>query len=92
MFNNGGVANRLTIKTIDYATRTELRSGILQEQSKGWRELHTDFINNNEADGFHVTYVNGTDDPANTPPPPKRQLTKAQFEAELAEERNVELI
>jgi len=82
----------LTKKTIDYSTRTELRAGILQENSQGWRNLHTDFINNNEADGFHVTYVNGADDPGNTPPPPKRQLTKAQFEAELAAERNVELI
>lgn len=34
--------------------------------ANGWSSLHTDFINNNERDGFKVTFVNGSDDPDNS--------------------------
>lgn len=33
----------------------------------GWISLHTDFINNDELQGYRVTFVNGQDDPNNDP-------------------------
>jgi len=37
------------------------------KQDNGFRALHTDFINNEEKNGYRVTYVSGTDDPHNSP-------------------------
>ena len=34
---------------------------------QGLRSLHTDFINNDEKQGYRVTFVDGVDDPNNAP-------------------------
>ena len=57
----------MTIETEDYATRILMKSGKQRRLNNGWRSLHTDFINNTERDGYHVTFVNGLDDPDNDP-------------------------
>lgn len=57
----------MTIQTEDYLTRAAMKTGKDVRTSNGWRALHTDFINNTERDGYHVTYVNGLDDPDNDP-------------------------
>jgi len=56
----------MTIETVDYPTRKVMKRGKLARFRGDWRPLHTEFINNNELDGFHVTYVNGSDDPDNS--------------------------
>ena len=48
-----------------------MKTGKSIHASNGWRALHTDFINNKELDGYHVTFVNGIDDPI-PPPDPDR--------------------
>lgn len=78
----------MTTKTIHYDTRTQMETGKDREVDNGFRALHTDFTNNNQADGYDVFY----DDAPDAPPPPKRQLTRTQFEDELADERNIELV
>jgi len=50
----------------DYRTRKVLRKEKQIRRTNGWNALHEDFINNDERQGYHVTYVNGTDDPANS--------------------------
>lgn len=62
------------IETEDYTTRTLMKSGKRQRHANGWRSLHTDFINNKESDGYHVTFVNGLDDPDNSPDADQRRL------------------
>ena len=57
----------MTIETEDYLTRDTMKTAKAIRVSNGWRSLHTDFIKNDESQGYHVTYVNGLDDP--TPPP-----------------------
>jgi len=57
----------MTIETEDYATKILMESGKQRRHNNGWRSLHTDFINNKESDGYHVTYVNGLDNPDNDP-------------------------
>ena len=57
----------MTIQFEDYATRDLMKQGKKIRNDNGWYGLHTDFINNKEADGFHVTFVNGSDDPENSP-------------------------
>ena len=56
----------MTIEIIDYTTRFLMEQGKTLKNSQGLRPLHTDFINNDELQGFHVTYVNGIDDPENS--------------------------
>ena len=36
-------------------------------RAQGMRSLHTNFINNDESQGYRVTFVNGIDDPNNAP-------------------------
>jgi len=57
----------MTIETEDYATIPEMKRGKNNRLRNGWRSFHTDFINNKESDGYHVTFVNGRDDPDKTP-------------------------
>jgi len=57
----------MTIETENYPTRTIMETAKTIRNSNGWRSLHTDFINNKESDGYHVTFVNGSDDPHNSP-------------------------
>lgn len=63
---------------IDYPTRFFMKAGKKDKHSQGLRPLHTDFINNDESQGYRVTFVKGEDDPHNTP--------------ELVEKRRVEKI
>ena len=56
----------MTIQFEDYLTRELMKQGMKIRHNNGWVPLHTDFINNKELDGFHVTFVNGSDDPANS--------------------------
>ena len=57
----------MTIETEDYTTRALMELGKDARNLNGWVSLNTDFINNNESDGFHVTFGKGTDDPSNSP-------------------------
>ena len=50
-----------TFPTLDLAKQAKLRSGA-RHQAK-WKALHTDFVNNE----WKITWVNGTDDPENSP-------------------------
>lgn len=52
----------MTIETEDYITNDLMKRGKEIRNRNGWVSLHTDFINNKESDGYHVTYVNGSDD------------------------------
>ena len=44
-----------------------MKQGKTTFHGKGFRSLHTDFINNDEKQGYRVTFVNGVDDPHNAP-------------------------
>jgi len=57
----------LTKEIIDYQTKAELKQGYALKNSQGMRSLHTDFINNDESQGYRVTFVDGLDDPHNAP-------------------------
>jgi len=46
----------MTVKTIHYDTRAEMKIGKRREANNGFRALNTDFTNNNEADGFEVFF------------------------------------
>jgi len=52
---------------IDYPTRFFMKAGKKDKHSQGLRSLHTDFINNDESQGYRVTFVDGIDDPNNEP-------------------------
>ena len=56
----------MTKEIIDYATRDLMKQGKILKNSQGLRPLHTDFINNDESQGFRVTFVDGSDDPHNS--------------------------
>jgi len=53
----------------------------------GFRALHTDFINNDESQGYRVVFDNAPNIAI-----PKRQLTESAFIRELATNSNIELI
>ena len=57
----------MTIQFEDYFTQDLMNQGKKTRHDNGWVPLHTDFINNKESDGYHVTFVNGLDDPDNDP-------------------------
>jgi len=57
----------MTEEIIDYPTRELLKIGYVTMHTQGMRALHTDFINNDESQGYRVTFVDGTDDPNNDP-------------------------
>lgn len=63
----------MTIETEDYQTRDLMKQGKRRRNQNGWRSLHTDFVNNVESDGYHVTFVNGSDDPDNSPEADQRK-------------------
>jgi len=72
----------MTKKKISYEDMTEYRDN----PERGFRSLNQDLINGR----LVVTWVNGTDDPANTPTPTRR-MTRTQFVDELAEREQVRL-
>ena len=69
----------MTIEIIDYSTRNLMIVDKKKNNKEGLRVLHTDFIDNDESKGYHVTFVKGIDDPYNSP----EQV--ARREAEKAE-------
>ena len=57
----------MTKEIIDYSSRELMKIGKKEKHQQELRPLHTDFINNDEKQGYRVTFVNGTDDPDNAP-------------------------
>ena len=57
----------MTKEIIDYLTKAEMKTGKETKHSEGLRPQHTDFVNNDESQGYRVTFVNGVDDPYNSP-------------------------
>ena len=55
----------MTKEIINYITKNELDIGYKLKHSQGLRPLHIDFINNDESQGYRVTFVDGLDDPNN---------------------------
>lgn len=55
----------MTIEIINYPTRDLMKQGKILKHSQRFRPLHTDFVNNDESQGYRVTFVDGTDDPDN---------------------------
>ncbi len=48
----------MTIRIIDYQTRQQMKNGHELQNRQGFRTKHIDFINNDESQGYHVTYTN----------------------------------
>ena len=57
----------MTLEIIDYTTREFMKQGKKEKHSQVLRPLHTDFVNNDEKQGYRVTFVDGVDDPNNAP-------------------------
>ena len=57
----------MTIEIIDYPTRELYEQDSILKNKDGFRVLHPDFINNDESQGHHITWVKGNDDPHNAP-------------------------
>ena len=57
----------MTKEIKDYQTRELMKIGKTTFRAQGMRSLHTNFINNDESQGYRVTFVNGIDDPNNAP-------------------------
>ena len=57
----------MTKEIKEYSSREEMKQGKVLKHSQGLRPLHTDFINNDESQGYRVTFVDGSDDPNNAP-------------------------
>ena len=64
----------MTKKIIDYTTRDLMKVGKKTQHDLDFIPLHTDFINNKESDGYRVTFVNGSDDPNNSPEAIQRNI------------------
>ena len=76
----------MTKETKDYQTREEMNQGKTLFIAQGMRSLHTDFINNDEKQGYRITWVNGLDDPNNAP-----QLVAKREQEETNQLRKEEL-
>lgn len=63
----------MATKTIHYDTRPLMKIGKRREANNGFRALHTDFTNNNEADGFEVFFSDLPSD-NNVPAPTVNEL------------------
>ena len=57
----------MTKEIINYNTFVLMKQGKKEKHSQSFRPLHTEFINNDEKQGYRVTFVNGLDDPNNAP-------------------------
>jgi len=76
---------RLTVIIRNYANRIDMKAGKSQMLRQQFRNIHTDYINNNQRNGFKVTF----DDTPDLPPPPPRELTAGEFIDELMSERHI---
>lgn len=74
----------MTIEIKEYATKELKKQDKIIMSIAGWSSLHEDFINNKESNGYRVTYVNGSDDPNNSPKAAQRRL-EFQRQGELIE-------
>ncbi len=74
----------MTIQIKTYKDMAEYRS---DTSMSGFRALHQDF----DPRGFKVTWVNGSDDPGNTPRT-LRTMTETNFIKEIAERQGVRII
>ena len=77
----------MTQKIIHYANKSLMEAEKITEARLGFRAIHTDFTNNDERNGYDVTYDNRIDVAT-----PKEQMTQNEFIQSLARENNVELI
>jgi len=77
----------MTIKVI-MTTKDQVEAITLREQSQGFRMKHWDFVGSKHK----LTFVKGTDDPANDPARPKQNQTDRQMLDDIAKERNVNLV
>jgi len=75
------------IETRTYPTRKVLKRQRKLMNQQGFRTLHEDFINNDESQGYKVTFVNGRDDPNNSDEQKERDL---QFRLEKLLVRTIE--
>ena len=67
----------MTTKIKTYTTRNEMNTGNKRELNNSFRVLHVDYINNDQAKGFKVTYDNVPRlDPT---PPPEREFTNDEI-------------
>ena len=57
----------MTKEIRDYPTRDLMKQGKTTFHAQGLYALHTDFINNDESQGYRVTFVSGLDEPDNDP-------------------------
>jgi len=64
----------MTIQIHNFPTRKVMKKEKKKMNQLGFRSLHTDFINNNESQGFKVTFVNGVDDPNNSEEQKTREI------------------
>lgn len=56
----------MTIKTQIYTTRKVMKREKKKMNQLGFRALHTNFIDNDESNGFNVTFVDSIDEPKNS--------------------------
>ena len=75
----------LTIEVIKYNSERERDADKRIRYSDGWTNKHNTLLPDGK---WELTWVNGTDI---LQPPPKRQLTRRQFEDELANNTRVVL-
>ncbi len=68
----------MTTKTIHYDTRPEMVTGKAAEATNGFRALHTDFTNNDQAQGFDVFFDDAPGPPI-TPDEQRRQDLSAKL-------------
>ena len=57
----------MTKEIIDYPTIEAYKADSIIKNKDGFRVLHPDFINNDESQGYRITWVKGLDDPNNAP-------------------------
>jgi len=78
-----------------YRTRDLMKEGKRLMHTQKFRPLHTNFINNDESQGYEVTFVNGLDDPHNDPALVKereQERTNQARKEELETKRDLTII
>lgn len=76
----------MTKEIIEYSTRELMGQGKISKTAQKFRSLRTEFINNDESQGYKVTFVDGLDDPDNDP-----ALISEREAEKLKKERDEEL-
>ena len=84
----------MTKEIIDYPTSKEYKLDSIIKNKDGFRVLHPDFINNDEKQGYRITWVKGLDDPNNAPElvaQREQQQTNQLRKEELQNKSNITL-